>query len=136
MNKARILGWGLLVVAASMVAGCASSSGGKAASAPEKATPVVFDHSLAATQQAAVDALTVIGCDIKTQDPNYVEGRRPNKMGLFVGSGGETVQVWLTEIGPEKTSVQVQTKKSLVGLAGQKNWDAQVLEEMRNALAP
>jgi hypothetical protein len=135
MNKASMLRLGLLAIAGIMMAGCASTSEQKAASAPKGDAPVVFDQSIATTQQAAVNALAVIGCDIKKQEPTYVEGHRPNKIGLVVGSGGETVKVWLDAAAPEKTSVKVQTKKSLVGLAGQKNWDKQVLDEMTKSLA-
>ena len=85
-------------------------------------------------QKAAVDALTVTGFDIKKQEPTYVEGYRPHKVGLFVGSGGETVGIWLTAQGADKTEVKVRTAKSLVGALGQKNWDDQVLAEMAKSL--
>jgi hypothetical protein len=44
-------------------------------------------------REAAFDALTVIGCSIKKEEAAYVEGKRDRKVGVFVGSGGETVSV-------------------------------------------
>ena len=113
------------------LAGCSSTPEAKDAK-----TTATFPHPIAKVQQAAVDALTVTGFDIKKQEPTYVEGTRPRKMGLFVGSGGETVGVWLTALSPEQTEVKVDTAKTFVGGAGQKSWDKQVLEEMTKSLAP
>jgi hypothetical protein len=54
---------------------------------------------------------------------------------LEVGSGGETVSVTLTPAGDGKVSINIRTKKSFVGMAGQKNWDQPVLDEMLKSLA-
>lgn len=135
MNKKNMLKLGILVIAVIGITGCASTSNQTAAKQPEGKPGVVFEQPIAKAQQAAVDALAVVGCDIKKQEPTYVEGRRPNKMGLFVGSGGETVKVWLEALEPQKTSVKVKTEKSFVGVAGQKNWDKQVLDEMAKGLS-
>jgi hypothetical protein len=132
MTRTKGLTLGVLSITVIAMVGCASS--GQSGKAPEKANGAVFAQPLAKTQQAAVNALSVVGCDIKKQEPTYVEGHRPNKMGLFVGSGGETVKIWLESVDAQKTSVKVQTEKSLVGLAGQKTWDAQVIEEMKKSL--
>jgi hypothetical protein len=53
---------------------------------------------------------------------------------LFVGSGGETVKVTLKEIESNKTLVGVITEKSFVGIAGQKNWNDTVIEEINKSL--
>lgn len=116
--------------------GCASTSTPTATNPPDAKPETVFEQPLAKTQQAAVDALTVVGCGIKKQEPSYVEGSRPHKMGLFVGSGGETIKITLVSLEPQKTSVTVKTEKSFVGFAGQKNWDKQVLEAMTKELNP
>ena len=94
----------------------------------------MFQQPIEKTQKASVDALTVIGFDIKKQEPTYVEGTRPRKIGLIVGSGGETVGVWLTAVSPDRTEVKVKTAKTFVGGAGQKNWDSAVLDEMAKTL--
>ena len=64
----------------------------------------------------------------------HTSGFRPRKVGLFVGSGGETVGGWLEPVGEQQTRVRVDTAKSFVGIAGQKNWDAEVLAQMEKTL--
>ena len=113
----------------SLMVGCSSTP--KVADAKAGS---VFQQPIEKTQKASVDALTVIGFDIKKQEPTYVEGTRPRKIGLIVGSGGETVGVWLTATSPERTEVKVKTAKTFVGGAGQKNWDSAVLDEMTKTL--
>lgn len=134
MKRANILRCGLLMTEVIWLTGCASTSKQAGVEQPEGQPSVVFDQAIAKTQQAAVDALAVIGCKIKKQEPTYVEGHRRNKMGLFVGSGGETVKVLLEALEPQKTGVKVTTEKSFVGMAGQKNWDKEVLDEMTKVL--
>jgi hypothetical protein len=95
---------------------------------------VTFEKPMADVQKAAVDALTTVGVTIKKQEPNIVEGKRKNKVGLFVGSGGEILTVTMTEIDAGKTSTKVRTTKTFAGRAGQKVWDQQVLEEMSKVL--
>ena len=95
---------------------------------------VTFDKPMAAVQKAAVDALTVVGVDIKKQDPNYVEGKRSRKVGVFVGSGGEVLSVALTAVTPDTTQAKVRTNKTFVGRMGQKVWDQDVVNEMAKAL--
>lgn len=112
-----------------LMAGCSSTP--KAADAKAGS---VFPQPIEKAQKASVDALTVTGFDIKKQEPAYVEGTRPRKVGLFVGSGGETVGVWLTALSADKTEIKVKTSKTFVGGAGQKNWDAEVLAEITKTL--
>jgi hypothetical protein len=117
-------------VAMLTLAGCASApSGGSSA------TNVSFDYPAAVVQKAAVNALSVTGFDIQKSDPTYVEGFRPRKVGLFVGSGGETVGVWIQPVSASKTTAKVETEKSLVGIVGQKNWDDEVIDAMRSSLS-
>ncbi len=129
MYKAKMFQMGVVLWGIIGLAGCATS--GKALpNSPEGNPGVVLEYPIEKVQQAAVNSLAVIGCDIVKQDPAYVEGHRPNKIGLFVGSGGETVRVWLEALDPQKTNVKVKTAKSFVGMAGQKNWDKQVMNEI------
>jgi hypothetical protein len=116
-----LLTMGLLVA-------CASTP-----SHPE-APGVIFLQPVENTRKAAVDALVVLGFDVTKQEPTYIEGARPRKIGLFVGSGGETVGVWLEPAGEQTTRVRVDTAKSFVGYVGQKTWDADVLAEMEKTL--
>lgn len=118
-----------LVIVSALVTGCASTP-----VASNAAPQTVFQQPIEKVQRAAVDALVVTGFDITRQTPAYVEGFRPRKLGLVVGSGGETVGVWLTEQGPNKTKVRVDTAKSFVGIVGQKTWDIEIFNEMSKSL--
>ncbi len=95
-------------------------------------TPDEFNKPLAETRMAALRALSFVGCKIDRQEDYYVVGKRPHKMGFFVGSGGETVEVFLHPASPDTTQVWVDTDLSFVGIAGQQGWDKQVLQEMHN----
>jgi hypothetical protein len=119
----------LMFVGAILCTGCASTP---------KQSPglrgVLFNSSLEETQKAAIDALMIKGFDITKSDSTYVEGFMPRKFGLAVGSGGETVGIWLEPRGADATEVRVDTAKSLVGIVGQKNWDQEVVFEMQKIL--
>lgn len=129
MKKHTFIRMILLGLASVLVAGCASTP------VAHDATPMtVFQQPIQRMHKAAVDALVVTGFDITKQEPTYVEGFRPRKVGLFVGSGGETVGIWLAGQGPNKTEVRVNTAKSFVGIVGQKNWDTEILNEMTKSL--
>lgn len=122
-----------ITVAVTLLAGCAFS--------PEKPTVsdnigYMFPYSIEKVQKAAIDALIVLGFEIKTQRIDYVEGFRPRKIKLFTGSGsgGETAGVWLESKGAEKTRVLVDTSRSVVGILGQKNWNGEIITEINKAL--
>ncbi len=119
----------LLWISLALIGGCASTPAIKDAT-----FGAVFQQPVEPVKKAAVDALVVIGFDITKQEPMYIEGFRPRKMGLFVGSGGETVGVWLTAQGSGQTKVKVDTAKSLIGIVGQRNWEPEILNEMTKSL--
>lgn len=85
-------------------------------------------------RKAAVTALIAQGFEITRSDPLYIEGLRPRKIGMFVGSGSETAGVWLDSISEGKTSVRVDTAKSTVGYLGQKDWSSEILSDIRRDL--
>ena len=132
MKKIPLLQLGLAVLSVMSFASCASSSSAPASSAPKVAHQLVLNQPITKVQKAAVIALTTIGSELKKEEPNYLEGHRPLKMGVLVGSGGETVKIWLEEITSQQTGVKVKTSKSMVGIAGQKNWDSEVLASIRS----
>jgi hypothetical protein len=109
--------------------------GAGVASAADKGVQATLDQPISSVHKAAVDALTVIGCTIKKEEATYIEGKRERKIGAFVGSGGETVSVTLSEAAAGKVAVDIRTAKTFVGGAGQKNWDQPVLDEMTKVLA-
>jgi len=90
---------------------------------------------MAACHAAALDALSVLGFEVKKDEPNYVEGVRPRRMNLIWGNpGGERVMVWLMPTSSDETRVRIRTEKSFVGLVGQKNWDSDVAQQMTESL--
>jgi hypothetical protein len=118
----------VLALCASTLAACTS--------VPKKpdATSVVFGKPPAIVQKAAVDALVVTGFEVQKTESQYVEGYRPRRIGLIVGSGGETVGVWLDPLDNSKTRVSVTTARTFAGGAGQRNWDESILGEMEKTL--
>jgi hypothetical protein len=105
------------------------------ARAEDKGVQASLDATPEVVHKAAMDALAVIGCEIKKDEPAHLEGYRKHKVGLFVGSGGETVSVSITAQAEGKTNVDIRTKRTFAGGAGQKNWDQPVLEEIRKSLS-
>jgi hypothetical protein len=126
LKAMHILALGGLIT---LMAGCASTPQAKDAK-----VSAVFQHPIEKVQKASVDALTVTGFDVKKQEPTYVEGTRPRKIGFFVGSGGETVGVWLAAQAPDKTEVKVTTATTLAGRLGQKDWNNEVIAELTKTL--
>ncbi len=127
-EKSQVLAVAMLLLTSVALAGCATTP------ARPEAQGVMFPQPTDVVQKAAVDALVVTGFDVQKSDPLYVEGFRPRKLGLLVGSGGETVGVWLEPVGSATTRVRVDTAKSFVGIVGQKNWDEAILEAMEKSL--
>lgn len=64
-----------------------------------------------------------------------LEGKRSNKIGLMVGSGGEKMMAKIVPMDDGKSEVTVRTKKTFVGIAGQKNWDDEVMDMIEKALS-
>lgn len=118
----------LITLAGAALSGCSSTP------VRPEGHPIVFAQPAAVVQKAAADALVVKGFDITKTQPLYVEGYRPRRIGLLVGSGGETVGVWLEPVEGHRTRVQVDTARTFAGGAGQRNWDDAVLEEMERSL--
>jgi hypothetical protein len=99
-----------------------------------KNPPTVFQVPIENVRPAAARALVYVGCKVDTQEDFYVAGKRPQKMGFFVGSGGETVRLFLYPKSPAITHVWVDTDLSFVGMAGQQGWNTQVMEELTRIL--
>jgi hypothetical protein len=117
-----------LLIGLIVLTGCSSTP-----SRPQTAGPV-FAKPPAVVQKAAVNALVVNGFDVQKDEPLYVQGYKPRKVGVIVGSGGETVGVWLEPVGDDRTRVRVDTAKTFVGMAGQRTWDADILAAMEKEL--
>lgn len=83
---------------------------------------------------AALEAMAKIGCKIKKDSKGYIEGKRPNKVGLAVGSGGEVLKVALAELTDASTEITVTTKKTLMGIVGQRLWSADMMASIEEIL--
>lgn len=121
----------LIAVGLVALAGCSATP-----TKPGSASSIIYNKSEAVVQRAAVDALVANGFEIDRSDTDYVGGSRPHKIGLVVGSGGESAGVWLSPVGRNKTAVKVSTAKSLLGIVGQKNWDTEIIAEMDRSVGP
>ncbi|HEY5809142.1 MAG TPA: hypothetical protein VIT67_14305 [Povalibacter sp.] len=133
MRQPTVLRLSSLVVMVLIAASAWAGKNKDENSPPDGPPKAVIEQPIARVQEQAVNALVVLGCEIKKQLPNYVEGKRVRKIGAFVGSGGETIRVWLAEVDG-KVGVKVTTDKTFVGGAGQKNWDDETLAEIQKGL--
>ena len=95
---------------------------------------VVLQAKPEAVHAAALQALAGIGCKIKSDTPTAIEGKRSNKVGLAVGSGGEKLFVEIKDLGNGKTELKVMTKKTMLGYVGQKLWNGEVATQVSNAV--
>ena len=90
-------------------------------------------YPVAKVLEAARQALTTYGCDVKKEKPDYLECTRSRHVGVMVGSGGEKVTVQLTDKGAE-TRVEIKTGKGFVGRLGKKNWSTPIFDDMVTTL--
>ncbi|WP_413204029.1 hypothetical protein [Rhodospirillum sp. A1_3_36] len=119
------------VSAVLMVGACASAP----SSDDSSAESVTFSYPAPVVQKAAVSALRDTGFDVEKAEPLYVEGFHSRRIGLVVGSGGETVGVWIDPLTSSSSRAKVATEKSIVGIVGQKSWNTEIIAAMRNKLA-
>jgi hypothetical protein len=105
---------------------------------PQKSTPEMKGQLFAAPADkvyaASTTALGVLECGFSTNTPTYIACTRERKMGVMVGSGGETISVYIEAKTPTSSEVKVDTAKHFVGILGQSNWDDEVLAEIEKAL--
>ena len=101
--------------------------------AKNNTTVVTIDASPDRVHAAALEALASIGCKIKKDNPLRIEAKRPNKVGLAVGSGGEKLFVSIKDLGDGSSEVTVVTKKTMVGVVGQKLWNEEVAQLISDA---
>lgn len=138
-NRPIALLFSLLFAFVATLPALAKDPESKAATAEEKdgkknVTTFVLTATPEAAHTAALQALAAIGCEIKKDSPLAIEGKRKNKVGLAVGSGGEKLFVVLKDLGNGSTEVTVTTKKTLVGIVGQKLWNEEVAKQIRETV--
>ena len=100
----------------------------------------MFNAAPDAVKKAAVIALVANGFNVTKQDARYIEGTRP-RPGPPVPStprwrewwglaGGETTAIWIEALDDTTSRVHVDTVKTFLGLAGQQNWDSEIIIEI------
>ena len=129
-----LLGWSV-AGSNSLMAAAQSEDTAPAEKETKKNTTVL---TLTATSDkvhaAALEALAAIGCKVKSDSPTQIEGKRSNKVGLAVGSGGEKLFISIKAMEGGKTELTVTTKKTLAGIVGQKLWNEEVANHIRDAV--
>lgn len=138
MKKLIVSSLASLLLLASPVATLAKDPVAKEADAEKDGKKNITVATIAATpeavHQAALQALAAVGAEIKKDTPLAIEAKRPNKIGLAVGSGGEKLFVEIKAVAEGKTELKVSTKKTLMGIAGQKLWNDEVAKQVSEAL--
>jgi hypothetical protein len=94
----------------------------------------IVQHPMDAMHRALKSGMETYGFEIKKERPDYIEGTRSRKIGVFVGSGGEKVTI---KLSAEKngTRVKVETGKGFVGRLGKANWSTPIFKEAMRILA-
>ena len=98
-----------------------------------KDVDMTIAYPMAKVLEAAKQALSTYGCDVKKEKPDYLECTRDRHVGVVVGSGGEKVTMQLSAKGNE-TRVEIKTGKGFVGRLGKKNWSTPIFDEMMKTL--
>jgi hypothetical protein len=132
----------VIVVGVSVLAGCAgvpvsshSYNDSYKPNQPVKAdgcyeASVVLTKNLADTTAIATKVLSAVDATVTETTATQIKAQRNRQIGLFVGSGGEELQLTLKPIPSSSTFVTVATKTGFVGGAGQKAWSCQIIDQM------
>lgn len=111
-------------------AGCAST---EVKSGKEKGPQKRFyEAPPAKVKEALLGALAALEFNIKKDTGNEISAQKSRHLGVFVGSGGETLNLKLAageEDGKKGTIVEGETKKGFVGRVGQKSWTNAVFDQ-------
>lgn len=90
-----------------------------------------FEHPNEIVVRVVRLALLKLGFENKGETPGLVLGWRPYRPGI---GGGETLNVWLRPITPQRTRVFVSTIVSPEGGAGQRSWSTTLLDSIAEEL--
>jgi hypothetical protein len=131
-----------IVVGVSVLAGCAgvpvsshSYNDSYKPNQPVKAdgcyeASVVLTRNLADTTAIAGKVLSAVDAAVTEKTATQIKAQRRRQIGLFVGSGGEELQITFKPTPNNNTFVTVATKTGFVGGAGQKAWSCQIVDQM------
>ncbi len=132
----------IIVAGASVLAGCAgvpvsshSYNDSYKPNQPVKAdgcyeASVVLTKNVADTTAIATKVLSAVDATVTETTATQIKAQRNRHIGLFVGSGGEELQVTFKATPSNSTFVTVATKTGFVGGAGQKAWSCQIVDQM------
>jgi hypothetical protein len=90
----------------------------------------VLTRNLADTTAIATKVLSAVDATVTEKSATQIKAQRNRHIGLFVGSGGEELQLTLKAAPNNSTFVSVATKTGFVGGAGQKAWSCQIIDQM------
>lgn len=91
---------------------------------------VLLGVDMVRAKDIAKKVIIALDSTITDESDTLIKAQRNRHIGVFVGSGGEELQVNLKKIDDNKTFVTVTTKIGFVGAAGQKAWSCQIIDEM------
>ena len=99
-----------------------------------------YDASII-TNKSVKDLKKIIQAATKDLDAQTVQDneefyiiKRKHHIGLVTGSGGETITFTFKKPTSTRTFVTINTKRDLVGIAGQKPWSCEVANLIKNKL--
>jgi len=118
--KAMVLGGFALVV---FLTGCSSPK--SVSNLEGKGTKQVFERPFDTVWRAAVDAsqqgdLQILNAD---RERGYISARRTIRVQTF----GENVGVWVKNLGPARTEVEVVSRQAGPPVAWLKNWEGEII---------
>ena len=87
-----------------------------------------------AVHAAALEAVAAVGGKVTKDKADSIEAKRPHKVGLAVGSGGEKLFVSIKDVGNGQVEVTVVSKKTVLGIVGQKLWNDEIAQHIREAI--
>jgi len=91
---------------------------------------VLLGVDIKRAKDIAKKVIIALDSKITEETDTSIKAERNRYMGVFVGSGGEELDVELKAIDSNKTFISVTTKTGFVGGAGQKAWSCQAIDEM------
>lgn len=83
---------------------------------------------------AALEAVAAVGGKVIKDKSDSIEAKRPHKVGLAVGSGGEKLFISIKDVGNGQVEVTVVSKKTVLGIVGQKLWNDEIAQHIREAI--
>ena len=91
---------------------------------------VLLNKSIAEARDISKKVLVGIDSTISEETATTLKAQRNRHIGVFVGSGGEELEIALKEVSSNMTFVTAATKTGFTGGAGQKAWSCQIIDQI------